>query len=67
MLQINKTTNIFLHAKYKDGRYYFAAAEKTKKQKSKYGVDKWQEQIEEVRDYNEISDELFSDLDFDKL
>ena len=41
--------------------------EKTDKQKVKYGIDKWKEQIDETRDFNEISKDLFADFDFDKL
>ena len=65
--ELNKNTNIFLHARHKDGRYYFAAAEKTEKQKIKYGVELWKNQIADVRDFGEISKELFADLDFNKL
>lgn len=65
--EINNTTDIFLHVKFKGGRYYFAAAEKSKNQKRKYGVEHWKTLIEETDDYNEITREPFNDLNFDEL
>lgn len=65
--EINENTNIFLHARFKDDRYYFAATEKTDKQKQKYRVDEWKNLIEDTRDFSEISKDIFSDLNFEEL
>lgn len=65
--EINNTTDIFLHMRYKNGRYYFATAEKNERQKDKYHVDTWKNEIEAQANYSSISKELFADLDFEEL
>ena len=65
--EINNTTNIFLYFRFLDGVYHFAVKEKNEKQKVKYCVDEWKNQIEESKCLEEINEELFADIDFDKL
>ena len=46
--EINNMTDIFLHVRFKEGIYHFAAAEKSINQKRKYGVEHWKTLIEEA-------------------
>lgn len=63
--EINENTDIYLHCRYEDNKYIFAAVEKTEKQKTKCGSEHWKTQIEKTRDLSEIYKDLLADLEIE--
>ena len=63
--QINIYTNIIMHSKCENNRYYFAVREKSETQKRKYNVDAWKEKIITMPDHDERAKEIFDGMNFD--
>ncbi|MBR5222915.1 MAG: replication initiation protein [Clostridia bacterium] len=62
---INKVTNIILHSKCENNRYYFALREKSKTQKRKYNVDSWKDKIITIPNCEERAKKFFDGINFD--